>query len=90
MMRTAERFFFEEMGIEMPKGNVPTSWFNENNLPQLFECSCCGTIATLESAMIDENGLCYCSSCACADDEPADIDSDFGFDPYDGCYTYDC
>lgn len=24
------------------------------------------------------------------DDEPADIDSDFGFDPYEGCYTYDC
>lgn len=24
------------------------------------------------------------------DYEPADIDSDFGFDPYEGCYTYDC
>jgi hypothetical protein len=24
------------------------------------------------------------------DDEPEDIDSDFGFDPYEGCYTYDC
>lgn len=24
------------------------------------------------------------------DDEPADIDSDFGYDPYEGCYTYDC
>ena len=24
------------------------------------------------------------------DDEPADIDDDFGFDPYMGCYTYDC
>lgn len=23
------------------------------------------------------------------DDEPADIDSDFGFDPYIGCCTYD-
>jgi len=23
-------------------------------------------------------------------DEPADIDDDFGFDPYEGCYTYDC
>lgn len=22
--------------------------------------------------------------------EPEDIDSDFGFDPYMGCYTYDC
>ena len=24
------------------------------------------------------------------DDEPADIDSDCGFDPYMGCYTDDC
>lgn len=23
-------------------------------------------------------------------DEPEDIDDDFGFDPYMGCYTYDC
>ena len=24
------------------------------------------------------------------DDEPAGIDDDCGFDPYEGCYTYDC
>ena len=24
------------------------------------------------------------------DDEPADIDDDCGFDPYEGCFTYDC
>lgn len=24
------------------------------------------------------------------DDEPDDIDSDEGFDPYEGCYTFDC
>lgn len=23
-------------------------------------------------------------------EEPADIDDDYGFDPYAGCYTYDC
>lgn len=23
-------------------------------------------------------------------DEPNDIDDDFGFDPYMGCYSYDC
>ena len=23
-------------------------------------------------------------------EEPEGIDSDFGFDPYEGCYTYDC
>ena len=25
-----------------------------------------------------------------AGDEPADIDNDCGFDPYEGCYTWDC
>lgn len=24
------------------------------------------------------------------DHEPNDIDDDCGFDPYEGCYTYDC
>ena len=24
------------------------------------------------------------------DCEPADIDDDCGFDPYEGCFTYDC
>ena len=24
------------------------------------------------------------------DDEPDDIDSDEGFDPYEGCFTFDC
>ena len=23
-------------------------------------------------------------------DEPADIDDDMGFDPYEGCFTWDC
>lgn len=23
-------------------------------------------------------------------EEPADIDDDCGFDPYEGCFTYDC
>lgn len=23
-------------------------------------------------------------------DEPDDIDSDMGFDPYEGCFTWDC
>lgn len=28
---------------------------------------------------------------SCDEDcEPDDIDSDFGFDAYEGCYTYDC
>ena len=26
----------------------------------------------------------------CIDDEPADIDSDMGYDPYMGCFSDDC
>ena len=26
----------------------------------------------------------------CELEEPPDIDDDCGFDPYEGCYTYDC
>lgn len=92
MMRTAERYIFEEMGVEMPKDNIPGSWFAENALPMIVSCTCCGMTMALPSAMINDDGACFCSSCAdsfeC--DEPADIDDDFGFDPYEGCYTYDC
>ncbi len=28
--------------------------------------------------------------CSYEDYEPDDIDSDFGFDAYEGCFTYDC
>lgn len=90
MMKTAERYIFEEMRVEMPKGEVPDSWFAENGLPMIVECSCCGTMMTLPAAMVDDDGTIYCPSCAHEDEEPADIDSDFGFDPYEGCYTYDC
>lgn len=90
MLRTAKRYILEEMGIEMPKGDIRGSWFVENGLPMIVECSCCGMTMVLPSAMIDDDGHCYCSSCAYEDDEPSDIDSDFGFDPYEGSYTYDC
>ena len=90
MMRTAETYIFEEMGVEMPKDNIPGSWFAENALPMIVECACCGMTMALPSAMIDDDGYCYCSSCAGEYDEPADIDDDCGFDPYEGCYTYDC
>lgn len=63
-MRTAEKYIFEEMGIEMPKDKIDASWFLDNHLPMIVECSCCGTTMTLPSAMIDDDGMIYCSSCA--------------------------
>ena len=90
MMRTAKRYIFEEMGVEMPKGEINGSWFSENGLPMVVKCSCCGMTMALPSAMVDNDGHCFCSSCSCEFDEPINIDDDFGFDPYEGCYTYDC
>ena len=90
MMRTAETWIFEEMGVEMPKDNIPGSWFAENALPMIVRCTCCDTSMALPSAMIDDDGTIYCPFCAEGCDEPADIDDDCGFDPYEGCYTYDC
>jgi hypothetical protein len=64
MMRTAETWIWEEMGIKMPKGTINGKWFAENHLPMIVECSCCGTTMALPNAMIDEEGEIYCASCA--------------------------
>lgn len=64
MMRTAETYIFEEMGVKMPNDNIPRSWFTENDLPMIVCCACCGSSMTLPSAMIDNDGTIYCPSCA--------------------------
>ena len=64
MMRTAETYLKEEMNIEMPKGEINGSWFAENDLPMIVCCTCCDTSMALPSAMIDDDGTIYCSSCA--------------------------
>jgi hypothetical protein len=64
MLRTAEKYILEEMGIEMPKGQINGEWFAENDLPMVVSCTCCGSTMILPSALIDEEGHCYCSSCA--------------------------
>lgn len=63
MLRTAEQYIKEEFDIEMPKGTINGSWFTENNLPMIVSCTCCGSTMALPSAMIDEDGHIYCSSC---------------------------
>lgn len=64
MMRTAKTWILEELGIEMPKGSIPASWFVENRLPMIVECPCCRMTMALPSAMIDDEGTTFCSSCA--------------------------
>ena len=50
-------------------------------LPQCDGDVICYLTAAEVLAMVDDEWV---------DDEPADIDDDFGFDLYEGCYTYDC
>ena len=63
MIRTAEQYIFEEMGIEMPKDEIPGSWFEENNLPMIVQCACCGMTMALPSAMVSDEGVILCSDC---------------------------
>ena len=37
MLRTAEQWVFEEMGVEMPKGRINGEWFVEHNLPMIVQ-----------------------------------------------------
>ena len=50
-----------------------------------------------EACPYDDNGCCCCiddlpndALCMVEYEEPEGIDDDCGFDPYCGCYTYDC
>ncbi len=64
MLRTAETWIFEEMGVEMPRGNISGQWFAEHCLPMIVKCACCDTSMALPSALIDDDGTIYCPSCA--------------------------
>jgi hypothetical protein len=63
-MQTFEQWLKENRQTEMPKGDVDASWFIERGLPMIVECSCCTMTMALPSAMIDDEGNIYCSSCA--------------------------
>ena len=62
--REAKIWIKEEMNIELPKDNIPGSWFAENHLPMIVRCTCCDTSMVLPSARIDDDGEIYCPSCA--------------------------
>lgn len=63
-MKTAKTYILEKMGIEMPKDNIPGTWFSENGLHMVVSCTCCGMTMTMPSAMVDDDGNTYCPSCA--------------------------
>lgn len=54
----------------------------ERGLPQ-----CAGDVIGYHTA---EEVLAMVDESEGSNDEPSDIDDDCGFDPYEGCYTYDC
>ena len=58
-MRTVKQYILEEMGIEMPKGEIPESWFKENNLPKEIYCACCGIKMELPLAMVEDGVLFF-------------------------------
>lgn len=65
MLRTAEKYIWGEMGVQMPKGEINGEWFAENGLPMIVRCAGhgCGTTMALPSAVVDYNGKCYCRNC---------------------------
>lgn len=63
-MKIAKQWLLENMGIEIPAGEVSAEWFIDNNLPMIVRCSCCETTMILPSAIVDDDGYVYCGSCA--------------------------
>lgn len=68
-MTTFRNYILANFGLEMPKGNIPGTWFSENGLPMIVACTCCGMTMSSPSAWIDRDGQCYCGSCAGEEDE---------------------
>ena len=68
-MTTFSKFIANRYGIEMPSGDIPGSWFVENGLPMIVACSCCGTTMASPWSLVDEDGNCYCGSCADVEEE---------------------
>lgn len=62
-MKTFRAYILDEFGIEVPHDNIPGTWFSENGIPMVVSCTCCGMTMASPSALIDEDGCCYCSSC---------------------------
>ena len=64
MVRTFKTWFKDNFPeIEIPKGEVPGTWFSEHNLPMVVRCTCCETTMVLFSAVIDDDDYIYCANC---------------------------
>lgn len=64
MPRTFKTWFEENHpGVNIPGGDIPASWFSDNELPMIVRCSCCDTTMIVFSAIIDDDDYVYCSNC---------------------------
>lgn len=68
-MKSFELYIKDERNLEMPKGEIPGSWFAENGFPMIVACTCCSMTMALPSAFINDEGYVFCSDCAGAIEE---------------------
>lgn len=53
-----------ELHTSIPEGDIPGSWFVENDIPMVVDCSCCEMTMASPSAWVDDEGYTYCADCA--------------------------
>ena len=68
-MKSFTDYIKEKLDLEMPKGNVPGSWFADNGIPMVVRCCCCDMTMVSPSAWIDDEGYTYCGTCADVEEE---------------------
>ena len=63
-MKTFQNWFSENYpNEEFPKGDINGQWFVDHSIPMIVRCSCCETTMASPSALIDDEGQVFCSSC---------------------------
>ena len=62
-MRTFESYVKEELGIDVPKGNIGGDWFAKNHIPMIVACTSCGMTMASPFALINSDGECFCGDC---------------------------
>jgi len=63
-MLSFKDYIRENRGVEMPQGTISSEWFQENRIPMVVRCTCCGMTMASPSAWIDDEGYTYCTQCA--------------------------
>ena len=54
-MTTFRNYILANFGLEMPGPQIPGSWFAENGLPMIVNCTCCGMTMSSPSAWISRS-----------------------------------